>query len=196
MRRRRQAVTTAGAAGSAPLRQHQASRHRRGVFRQRTGSGWLRRPAWPLTVLALGSLGCALVAAIVRSATSFEHGVWLVAYLFLVGFLAQMLLGFGQDSLYRRAGRIPTPTLVRAEAALWNAGVVAVPLGVLIDARIPVVIGSCVLLTALAFFARSPSPSPRRHAAIPTAMAYMALVLSMATSVAVGTALAWDIPWY
>lgn len=148
-----------------------------------------------LQILALVALVAAGAAAVLRAATPFEHGIWLVAYLFLVGFLAQILLGSGQDILYRRAGRTPVPTLVRVEAALWNLGVLSVPLGVLIDARIAVVIGSCVLLAALALFARSLSPSPRPHGAIPTAMAYMALLLGMATSVAIGTALAWDIPW-
>jgi hypothetical protein len=78
---------------------------------------------------------------------------------------------------------------------LWNFGVVTVPLGVLVNARVSVAIGSCVLLAALALFARSLNPSPKPHDAIPTAMAYAALLLGMASSVAIGTALAWDIPW-
>jgi hypothetical protein len=113
----------------------------------------------------------------------------------LVGFLAQILLAAGQDSLYRRAGGRPSVRVVRTEVLLWNLGVVTVPLGVLANARIAVVVGSCALLAALALFARSLSPSPRPHGAISTAMAYTALVLGMATSVVIGTALAWDIPW-
>jgi hypothetical protein len=145
--------------------------------------------------LATISLTAAAVAGTIRAVTPFEHGIWLVAYLFLVGFLAQALLAAGQDSLYRRAGRSPSVRLVRMEAVLWNLGVVAVPLGVLVDARLGVVIGSCVLLPALGLFARSLTISANSHDAIPIGMAYMALVLAMATSVVIGTALAWDIPW-
>jgi|SRR5215211_85060 len=149
----------------------------------------------PFRVLASLSLAGAAVAAVVRAATPFDHGIWLVAYLFLVGFLAQTLLAAGQDSLYRRAGRPLSGRLVRMEVVLWNLGVVAVPLGVLVNARIAVVIGSCALLPALVLFARSLNPSVNPHGAISIAMAYTALLLGMATSVVIGTALAWDIPW-
>jgi hypothetical protein len=145
--------------------------------------------------LATTQLAAATVAGAVRAAAPFDHGIWLVAYLFLVGFLAQTLLAAGQDSLYRRAGRSPSARLVRMEAVFWNLGVVAVPLGVLVDARIAVVIGSCALLPALGLFARSLGISANFHRSIPIPMAYMALVLAMATSVVIGTALAWAIPW-
>lgn len=149
----------------------------------------------PFSALASLSLAAAVVAAAVRAATPFDHGIWLVAYLFLVGFLAQILLAAGQDFLYRRAGRSPSGRLVRMEAVLWNLGVVAVPLGVLVNARIAVVVGSCALLPALVLFARSLNPSVNPHGAISIAMAYTVLVLGMATSVVIGTVLAWDIPW-
>ena len=151
----------------------------------------------PFGVLASVWLAAAGIAAIVRAATPFAHGIWLIAYLFLVGFLAQALLGKGQASLWRRAGKESSAArVVRAEAILWNVGVLAVPFGVLVNARIAVVIGSCALLPALALFARSLSPSPKPHGAISIAMAYTVLVLGMAVSVAIGTALAWDIPWH
>lgn len=149
----------------------------------------------PLGALALLSLIAAAFAAIVRVVTPFDHGIWLVAYLFLVGFLAQLLLAAGQVSLYRRARRRLLARIVRAEAALWGIGVLAVPLGVLVNARISVVVGSCALLAALALFGRGLGPSGRLHASIPIVMAYSVLLLGMATSVAIGTALAWDIPW-
>src|SRR5215211_3869317 len=150
----------------------------------------------PFGVLASAWLAAAAVAAVVRAAMPFAHGIWLIAYLFLVGFLAQALLGKGQASLWRRAGKTSsTARVVRAEAILWNVGVLAVPFGVLVNARIAVVIGSCSLLPALALFARSLSPSPKPHGAISIAMAYTMLLLGMAVSVAIGTALSWDIPW-
>jgi hypothetical protein len=196
MRRRRQETAKAGGAWSPRLREPVALGNS-GSVRTRESDGHVRGRAAsrPLTILALISLGAAATAAVVRAASSFDHGIWLVAYLFLVGFLAQFLLAAGQDSLYRRAGRSPARRTVRTEAVLWNLGVVAVPFGVLVSARGAVVIGSCGLLAALALFARSISPSPKPHDAIPTAMAYMALLLGMASSVAIGTALAWDIPW-
>jgi hypothetical protein len=145
---------------------------------------------------ALVWLCAAAVAAAARVATPFDHGIWLVAYLFLVGFVAQALLAAGQDALYRRAGSSPTTSRMRVETVLWNLGVVAVPAGVLADARIAVVLGSCSLLAALAAFARSLRPSPPGPPAeISLAMAYTALLLGMASSVAIGTFLAWDIPW-
>jgi hypothetical protein len=196
MRRRRQDTTTSGRAWSARLREPVALGDS-GSARVRGPEGHVRgRPAArPLTILALISLCAAATAAVVRAVVPFDHGIWLVAYLFLVGFLAQILLAWGQDSLHRRAGRSPAGRTVRIEAVLWNLGVVAVPLGVLVNARVAVVIGSCVLLGALALFARSLSPSPRSHDVIPTAMAYSALLLGMVSSVAIGTGLAWDIPW-
>jgi hypothetical protein len=156
------------------------------------GAGLAARPFGPLATI---SLFAAALAGVVRAATPFDHGIWLVAYLFLVGFLAQALLGAGQSSLYRRAGRPLSGRLVRMEVVLWNFGVVAVPLGVLVNARIAVVVGSCALLPALVLFARSLNPSANPHGAISIAMAYTALLLGMASSVLIGTALAWDIPW-
>jgi hypothetical protein len=196
MRQRRQGTTAPSGVLSARLREPVAVGDSGSArIRAPDGHGGDRPAARLLRILALASLGAAVTAAVVRATTPFDHGIWLVAYLFLVGFLAQILFAVGQDSLYGRAGHSPAGRLVRIEALLWNLGVVAVPLGVVVNARLAVVIGSCVLLAALALFARSVSPSPKPHDAIPTAMAYTALLLGMASSVAIGTALAWDIPW-
>jgi hypothetical protein len=72
-------------------------------------------------------------AATIFRLDPFDQGVWLVAYLFLVGFLAQLLLGRGQAALMvaGEADHVP----VRFQVALWNAGAVLMPLGVLIEAR-------------------------------------------------------------
>jgi hypothetical protein len=81
--------------------------------------------------------------------------------------------------------------------ALWNAGVILVPAGVLIGVRLPVVIGGLALLAALSLFARSAraarkaEPEPRRG----LWAAQVALIAFMAASVLVGTALAWEKPW-
>jgi hypothetical protein len=137
------------------------------------------------------SLAAALVAAAARAIEPFEHGIWLVAYLFLVGFLAQLLLARGQgDALV--ASRSGAST-----AAFWNAGVVAVPLGVLVGVRLFVVLGSVALLTALNGFwqASRLCRSDSSTASGSQGIAYKALIITMAASVVVGTVLAWDIPW-
>jgi hypothetical protein len=151
-----------------------------------------------LTAAAVASLGAAAVAAVVRAIEPFEHGIWLVAYLFLVGFLAQLLLGRGQAALLSTSRRsFPGRRSRRAQLVLWNAGVVSVPVGVLADARLAVVLGGVALLLALASFAGSVrgalSPDPSTPPWL--IRGYVALLVFMAGSVFVGTALAWDRPW-
>lgn len=142
------------------------------------------------------SLLAALVAAAARATEPFDHGIWLVAYLLLVGFLAQLLLGLGQAKpLAGVSGEEDPP--VGAQAFFWNAGVVAVPVGVLLGMRLFVVLGSVALLTALAAFWQA---SRRRRSAVEAesralGVAYAALIVIMTASVFVGTALAWDTPW-
>ena len=158
-----------------------------------------QRPAEPvLQAAALASLAAAVVALVVRMAEPFEHGAWLVAYLVLVGFLAQLLLGRGQVALLSSCDRpVPSPNKRLMQTALWNLGVVAVPFGVLAQTRLAVVIGSVSLLAALASFWMTVRPvivSPDARRSRP-ALAYVALLLIMTASVFVGSALAWDIPW-
>jgi hypothetical protein len=132
-------------------------------------------------------LAAALIAAGARAIEPFAHGIWLVAYLFLVGFLAQVLLARGQATVLAAAPSDADDPPIGAQAALWNAGVVAVPLGVLVDARVFVVVGSVALLSALAAFGRAASGG--------AGVGYLALMVFMAASVLIGTALAWDAPW-
>jgi hypothetical protein len=140
------------------------------------------------------SLAAAVLAAAARAIEPFAHGIWLVAYLFLVGFLAQLLLARCQAMLLA-AG--PDSPPIRAQAALWNAAVVAVPLGVLVGARLFVVLGSLALLTSLTAFGHVYRSLRSESGAVPGALevGYVALIAFMAASVLVGTALAWDTPW-
>lgn len=145
--------------------------------------------------LAASSLLAAAVATLIATLDPFDHGAWLVAYLFLVGFLAQVLLDRGQVAVL--GGRSPRPQ-VGLQAVLWNAGVVFVPVGVLVEMRIFVVIGGLSLLAALWLFlqtARRAHPAAdggsRRQRA-----GYLTLIAAMAASVLVGTGLAWDTPWF
>lgn len=151
-----------------------------------------------LTAAALASLTAAALCTTVNVAEPFAHGTWLVAYLVLVGFLAQLLLGRGQAALLPAHDLPAPPRDVRlAQALLWNLGVVAVPLGVLAETRLAVVVGSVSLLAALASLWKTARPAlvgaikSRSRGAV----GYAALLVCMTVSVFVGSALAWDIPW-
>jgi hypothetical protein len=141
------------------------------------------------TIGAAASLAGAVLAAGLRIADPYEHGIWLVAYLVLVGFAAQLLLARGQLALTPEP---PSSETVGRQAALWNLGVLAVPLGVLADSRLAVVAGGLALLVALASYARAlggPFASRRIRAH------YVALLSVMTASVFVGVGLGWDRPW-
>jgi hypothetical protein len=173
-----------------------------------------RRPPEP--ALAGGSAAqphplrrCALLGAVASALTivllivaPFEHGVWLLAYLFLVGFAAPLLLATGERGLLAEplegngANRL---------AAAWLTGMVLVPAGVLLDVRLPVVLGALALLVALwslaqrafgggARPARAASPRDRRLQA-GARRGHAALIVFMAASTLIGVLLAWDSPW-
>jgi hypothetical protein len=154
-----------------------------------------RRSGRPdLEHLALASLVAAATVAILRATEPFEHGIWLVAYLFLVGFLAQLLLGRGQAALFASAKLSgPPPVIRRAECVLWNFGVAIVPVGVLAETRLAVLLGTMALVGALASFFGDVRPGLRGNA--PVGGSYLALLVLMAASAITGLALAWDIPW-
>jgi hypothetical protein len=137
----------------------------------------------------------AVVAALTRAIEPFDHGIWLVAYLFLVGSMAQFLLRRGEASLLASSG---SPLVAaRGQVVLWTAGSIAVPGGVFADARLLVVLGAICLLAALALFWRSVRRSDRaRKCRVGLWRSYMGLLIFMAASTIVGTTLAWDTPWY
>jgi hypothetical protein len=146
---------------------------------------WLQR-------LALVSLAATLVVATAALLDPFENAAWLVAYLFLVGFTAQVLLARGQDALARNSRPVETP----AQILLWNAGVVAVPAGVFANMRILVALGGAALLGALVGFWRRTDPLGAPRAESPRLpVAYVALIVVMGISSLIGIALAWDRPW-
>jgi hypothetical protein len=163
-------------------------------------AGWLdttrtQRPDLEWT--AATSLVAALSVAIVWAADPFDHGVWLVAYLSLVGFLAQLLLARGQAALLAR-NRQPGPpaSMRRAQFVLWNFGVLIVPFGVLAGSRLAVLFGSVALLLALhSFWGTVRRVLGDASAEIRLRRAYLTLLGFMAASAVVGLALAWDIRW-
>jgi len=141
----------------------------------------------PIRVVALIGAAAAVVAVVLRIAAPFDHGIWLIAYLVLVGALAPWLIALGEERLGAAPDRRTAP-----EAAAWLAGVIAVPAGVLADARVLVVVGGIALLAALASIARRAIDA---GAAAPALAAHGAVIAFMAASTLVGIGLAWDKPW-
>jgi hypothetical protein len=141
------------------------------------------------TVMFLASASVLIVAggavAAVDSAAPFRHGSWLAAYLVLVGGIAQGVLGAGRLAL--QAAPL-TRARLSAQLALWNAGSLVVPAGVLWDAQTLVTAGSAALLCALALFAVD--ARGRARAARARAVVYLAIVVGLAVSVVIGSALA------
>lgn len=148
-----------------------------------------------LRISALAALLIGLIVAGMRAAFPFEHGIWLVAYLLLVGFAAPLLLALGESKLL--AGRAPSGPGAGLQAVLWLIGTVAVPAGVIADTRSLVVVGGLALWLALASMLAA--TRPRRRSSPPDASpvlagAYVGLIAFMAGSVVVGFLLA-DMPW-
>ena len=137
-------------------------------------------------------LACAAVlivaggaVAAVNSAAPFAHGSWLAAYLVLVGGVSQGVLGAGRLALHAPP---LTRARSRAQLALWNVGSLAVPAGVLGDAPALVTAGSVALLCALALFAAEARGVRRELRG--RAVVYLAIVVGLAVSVVIGSALA------
>jgi hypothetical protein len=145
----------------------------------------------PFDACAAASLLAAVLTAGAALIAPFDHAAWLVAYLVLVGFAAQMLLGRGQAAL------VGDPHLVvEAQLVLWNLGVLTVPAGVFLNARLLVVLGGLALLAGLVSFGRRTSPVRRARIGPPgLPIAYLFLIALMAGSTFVGVALAWHRPW-
>lgn len=147
---------------------------------------------------ALAFLLAAAVVALWRADTPFAHGWWLVAYLALVGGCAQLLLGPGREWIATQIGAtLPSARWRRWEIGLWNTGTFAVPAGVLTDSASPVLVGSVLLLTALALHAAGLGRTARwaRRPGRGWACPYYALVLSLSASVFIGAGFAEALPW-
>jgi hypothetical protein len=141
-------------------------------------------------------LGGAGVAAW-NSVHPVDQGWWLASFLMLVGGIAQVLLGAGQRTVARPRSPVHAHRAMIWQASLWNAGTLLVPLGVMTDVRLPVVAGSCALMTALARLAvalwhAGPPPGERVER---LRASFVSLLVFLAVSVLVGTILAWDLPW-
>lgn len=145
----------------------------------------------------MANLAAAASVTVLRITEPFEHGIWLVAFLLLVGCLAQLLLARGQAALLARSGQPgPSVSTRRAQLALWNLGVLIVPFGVLAGSRLAVLLGSLALLLALhSFWDTVRDVLVDASAKTRLGRAYLTLLSFMVASAVVGLALAWDIPW-
>jgi hypothetical protein len=149
----------------------------------------------PLQISACAGLLVAGTAGGIYLVRPFDHGIWLVSYSFLVGFLAQDLLGRMQSGLLS-AGRA-VPPRVGLQASLWGSGALLVPAGVLADMRVLVMLGGAALLGALALFwsvllpVRTAGARKLRW----LGAGQLALIVFMAASVLAGVAMAWESPW-
>ena len=144
-------------------------------------------------ICAVAFVGAAAVVAAVHVATPIARGWWLVAYLTLVGGIAQLLLFAGLAALTRRSGaRVPGADVMRTRIVLWNAGTLIVAVMDLVELQVGVVIGGGVLVVALVLFARNlravdvaaPRLRDRWFAG------YALLLIGLGCSVAIGVALA------
>jgi len=142
---------------------------------------------WPAAAFLAATGG----AAVIRAAVSFDNGIWLVAFLLLVGSVAQLLLALGQSALHPEG---TAPGRVTAEAILWNVGAVLVPLGTLTGGKAWVVVGSAALVAGLVLFGQSTLESS--SGAQPLWTLYWILILFMGVSVVTGIALSWAEPWF
>jgi hypothetical protein len=151
--------------------------------------------AHPLTLVAGLGAAAGLAAIAARLANDFENGIWLVAYLLLVGSLAPALLAIGERRL------LAAPLAgdgARSAAVLWLAGVVLVPAGVFVDARLLVCVGAVSLILALLVlveraFGGGATPAGERARA--ELAAHAVVILVMAVSTGIGVLLAWGRPW-
>lgn len=146
---------------------------------------------------ATAFLGAAAVVTAVQLAAPITRGWWLVAYLALVGGVAQALLGNGQLALVARTAGAgtragPDGRWWVAPWVLWNAGTITVAATDLAGSAAGVLAGSAALLVALGLFAghlHGARACPRCAPSLWTG-AYAALVVFLAVSVFTGAGLA------
>jgi hypothetical protein len=122
-----------------------------------------------------------------------ERGWWLGAYLLLVGCGSQLLLCAGEFALATRRGtHPPSRVLAWSQLALWNLGTVTVAVADMARALAAVAVGSGMLMLSLALFlfGARPAGSVASREARRLERRYLALLLFLAGSVVVGTALA------
>ncbi|HEU4973626.1 MAG TPA: hypothetical protein VFT50_00950 [Baekduia sp.] len=129
---------------------------RPGCPRRRTAPGG-RRPSGPLALFLLNAIGYLIAAGVAgtwSAATGGWWAHWLALHLAFVGAISLMVLGVGQ--FFATAFLMTTPAsarMVAAQLAAWNAGTLAVAVGVPQGVRALSDAGAGLLLVGLALFA-------------------------------------------
>lgn len=136
-----------------------------------------------LIIAGLAIVGGGLVAA-VTGPLELAYGSWLAAYLVLVVGVAQAGFGVGRSLL--PADVEETTGSIPVELFAWNGGNLLVVVATLVGQPWLVVVGSVLLLVALALFVRAVRHSGTHPGWV---WAYRALALFLAGSIAVGIAL-------
>ncbi len=139
-----------------------------------------RSARWPAaTPFAAAGAACTVAGGLLAAATALapsQLASWAVAYLVLVGGVAQVALGVGQALLSPRPQ--DRRLLVAVELAGWNAGNGAVLAGTLLGANWLADAGGLALAAALALLiVATRSASPQRAWALHLYRALAALVL-------------------
>jgi hypothetical protein len=151
----------------------------------------LRGGARAFSVCAAAYLVGAGAIAALEGSVAITRAWWLVAFLALVGGVAQLLLGPGLLQLAERV-EARAPAIGLTELVLWNAGTAMVAIADLVPSPAGVLVGSLLLILALARFAgatRSVRASARRGAG-GWVGAYLVLLGFLVLSVATGALLA------
>lgn len=125
-----------------------------------------------------------LVSAAVAAAPS-QHGSWAVAYVVLVGGVAQVAIGAGNAVL---APRLPGRRMACAELAGWNVGNAAVLAGTLLGATWLADVGGALLAVVLVLVLAGVRGGARRPAW--PLQVYRALIALVLVSIPVGLVLA------
>jgi hypothetical protein len=127
-----------------------------------------------------------LISAAVASSPS-ENSSWAVAYLVLIGGVAQVALGVGQSRL---AGTAPSRRILTAEFVCWNAGNAAVITGQLLGYPWVIDAGGAMLVAALALLFRGVRGSTAGTSAETWLLyAYRVILLIVLISIPIGLVL-------
>ncbi|HYI23946.1 MAG TPA: hypothetical protein VD767_00920 [Thermomicrobiales bacterium] len=139
--------------------------------------------AAPFVIAGTASVIAGGLIAAVTAHDPTRHGVWTVAYLVLVGGVAQLALGIGQAIFTREP---PGQTTTWVEFIGFNAGNAGVIAGTLTGQTWLVDAGSVLLAGALILFLRSVLGVPRT---VPV-LVYQVLIVFVLGSIPVGMLLA------
>lgn len=152
--------------------------------------------AFVICSLAFLSAAAIIATLLGFTSTAIVHGWWLVAYLGLVGGVAQLMLGPGLIALGRRSGVATVAMRHKFFAlALWNVGTIIVAMADLANSPSAVLGGSVLLVAGLAIFTvglRDVTAATQRSMSGWERL-YALLLVFLGVSVVIGTVLAYRV---